>query len=635
MKKSRFTMGGIRSYLLLGLILGLFCSPLRISAQNQWEGNATMGGYGTLPFKGLYGASNSFPRNTVVEVENLETGGKTQVIIVDRLDDDSLLLALSQEAGIALSMVAGSVIRVRAVPAGSTLSDPSRFADEEVYNLDPNANPLAEDLGNGRSAADIEGILAQSRYPADPEESVSEAPTVSELPENFPPNPVDIPGDVSETEEPRLLPVEPSLPLDKNFPRDVSEMEDPRLLSVAPSLAENFPGDVPETEEPRLLPVDPPPPLLGRDVADSFPVLEAPEDLPPSTPAPFEEEPLPGAITFWHPSDFEEETSSFPENFPPDPVDLPEDATETEASRLLAVDPPPPLPGKDDSEVLSVLDVPEEPPSLEVSPEDEPHLLETDSMDIAAISVGESPDDDGDPSVETAVPEVPPTLGVPEIPETPSVMDGYEFSEEDPEAAALAETSLPPPEEPPMMGDPEEGELPATEDGYVPSKDPVYDTEEVELVLAPSEMRPPPESEGIAETSAEEERSGEAAPPQGEGPESPITEEQPDMANGGIPEKPPSPGQSEIAVGVDRSVPMVERLELGSHYIQLGVFGDKGHAVAAVSLVEPDYPALIWYPSTSGELFKVLVGPLMPDESGTLLYLFKADGYGDAFLRKM
>lgn len=95
------------------------------------------------------------------------------------------------------------------------------------------------------------------------------------------------------------------------------------------------------------------------------------------------------------------------------------------------------------------------------------------------------------------------------------------------------------------------------------------------------------------------------------------------------------PPQSEIAVGFDRSVPMVERLELGSHYIQLGVFGDKGHAVAAVSLVEPGYPALIWYPKKSGELFKVLVGPLMPDESGTLLYLFKADGYGDAFLRKM
>ena len=49
----------------------LLFSVLYLSAADAvWEGTAAMSRYGEFPVKGLYGASNSFPVNTVISVEN-------------------------------------------------------------------------------------------------------------------------------------------------------------------------------------------------------------------------------------------------------------------------------------------------------------------------------------------------------------------------------------------------------------------------------------------------------------------------------------------------------------------------------------------------------------------------------------
>jgi len=81
--------------------------------------------------------------------------------------------------------------------------------------------------------------------------------------------------------------------------------------------------------------------------------------------------------------------------------------------------------------------------------------------------------------------------------------------------------------------------------------------------------------------------------------------------------------------------PVVEQLTPGYHYIQVGVYGDESGASAAVSRLEREYPVLVWYPEQTLDHFKVMIGPLLPDESGTLLYLFQNSGFGDAFIRKL
>ena len=58
-------------------IIVLAVSILTVAFQasaSSWEGSAMMGSYGDFPSGGYFAACNSFPRNTAVEVTNLEIG---------------------------------------------------------------------------------------------------------------------------------------------------------------------------------------------------------------------------------------------------------------------------------------------------------------------------------------------------------------------------------------------------------------------------------------------------------------------------------------------------------------------------------------------------------------------------------
>ena len=722
MKKSRFSTMETRLGLILRLVLGLglFCSSHQAFAQNQWEGSATVGGYGILPFKGLYGASNSFPINTLVEIENLENGRNAEVTIVDRLADDSLLVTLSQEAAVALAMTPGSVVRVRAVLVRSALSDSPKFTTDGIYNPDPDIKPGSPGFGK-RGSADIEAILAKSRYPAGGE-PVSQASETQETP------------GISEEALPR-------------------ESEPPRTAKVPEEvLLGDPPGGALEAEAPRLLPVDPSRPFSGRSAVDFPQTFEAPGEISSSVPASSVEEELPPeAIISWKSPGPKEDSLFFPENFPPSLMDFSEKPSEPQTPRLLSVDPPSLRPRAKSSKVFSSFDAPEEPPFSEGEREKIPELLEIEPVDFASAA-SQSPPDDGEefplepiasrfPEVSEIVeaPEVPEVMGgydyaeaaktaeqplnfpangeelplepgipqfseISEVPEVPEVMGGYDYAEaakaaeqplnfpangeelplepgipqfpegseisEEPEVMEGYEYAEAAEEEKPFLIDPEELEGPEEiqeieEDDIqieedVPLVDPLHSGAEVDLVLTPSDMRPPSLPEGLIEDPAMEEaeeeeiRSEVALSPEEAG--GPPSKEEPEII---VEEEPEFPAEEESRIAVEELVadivdeeaeppsapptepslefntPVVERLSPGSHYIQLGVFGNKGHAAEAVSLLDSNYPILIWYPHKSGELYKLLVGPLMPDESGTLLYLFRASGYADAFLRKM
>ena len=69
------------------------------------------------------------------------------------------------------------------------------------------------------------------------------------------------------------------------------------------------------------------------------------------------------------------------------------------------------------------------------------------------------------------------------------------------------------------------------------------------------------------------------------------------------------------------------------YYLQLGVFTSK-EAAGKILRAYPAYPMVIVSgKADNADVFKVVVGPLKRDETGTALYLFKARGYRDAFLR--
>jgi hypothetical protein len=93
-----------------------------LSGGSVWEGAAASGG--DFPESGFYVATNSFPRNTVVDIINLENGKNIRVIVAAGLETPGLLAALSGNAAELLGLRSGSVGRIRMTQP----SDPIAFS---------------------------------------------------------------------------------------------------------------------------------------------------------------------------------------------------------------------------------------------------------------------------------------------------------------------------------------------------------------------------------------------------------------------------------------------------------------------------------------------------------------------------
>lgn len=101
MKKSRVIM-------IVILILGVLCV-----FASSWDGSAVVGAYGDFPLQGYYGACNSFPRNTIIDVTNLANNKTVTIIITRELSTTGILIALSPEAAQVLGITAGTTAMVR------------------------------------------------------------------------------------------------------------------------------------------------------------------------------------------------------------------------------------------------------------------------------------------------------------------------------------------------------------------------------------------------------------------------------------------------------------------------------------------------------------------------------------------
>jgi outer membrane biosynthesis protein TonB len=97
----------IAAFALLALFIFTGASP--------WEGAAVAAPEGELPATGRFVATNSFPRNTIVDITNIETGKSTRAIVAKGLTNPGLLALVSREASELIGIRPGSVIRVRMI----------------------------------------------------------------------------------------------------------------------------------------------------------------------------------------------------------------------------------------------------------------------------------------------------------------------------------------------------------------------------------------------------------------------------------------------------------------------------------------------------------------------------------------
>ncbi|MDR2477498.1 MAG: hypothetical protein LBD18_06915 [Treponema sp.] len=97
----------------MSFFMGIVAVSLLLTGASVWEGSAVMTEGKDMPETGYYVATNSFPRNTVVDITNLENGKTVRGIVASGLDALGLLATLSQGAAESLGLESGSIGRIR------------------------------------------------------------------------------------------------------------------------------------------------------------------------------------------------------------------------------------------------------------------------------------------------------------------------------------------------------------------------------------------------------------------------------------------------------------------------------------------------------------------------------------------
>lgn len=194
---------------------------------------------------------------------------------------------------------------------------------------------------------------------------------------------------------------------------------------------------------------------------------------------------------------------------------------------------------------------------------------------------------------------------------------------------ATPETSTATRSEAPDEGDPEEV---ATPEESAAAESPVgagsssgpaapEHTPPVDAPVAESSEPEGGDEQAISEQADEEQAEEEPETEEGEAESAPA------------PDEPVEPSVTDEIAAAE--LPIVRQLESSSYYLQLGVFSRPASAQRAMRQLGERFPFAV-YPTESEDstLYKVLVGPLNEDEKGAVLYWVRANGYGDAFLRR-
>lgn len=570
-----------------GLLLLIF-STVCVFGRSVWEGNASMGRYGEFPAKGLYAATNSFERNTLIEVENLENGKKATVIVADRLEEPGLFLLLSREAAQTLGVEDDELARVRVTLAHPLQTGMTVSPTDRPYTSDPDINPSAAVGEEVPPAAREAPPAAAEAKPAKPE------PEAEKQPEK-----VAAAGE----EEPEPAPEPEAEP---------EEAEPPQVESLAEK-----PGEAPAPVD--VTPVAPEAPKEEEEKAEPSP---EPEQRFMGT-SELAEVPAAQEYQFGRPS------------LPREPVEEPEKVAEEERVRRGPVISDVPVTAQEDRLDVAALDLPEQPQEIEVAERPAEEAVEEKGPQLTMLEA--SPEDQRLQVDRLDIPEEPqpeevegkgPSLA--ELSERPRAETEVITEEialpEEPEEPTEAEVTEEAPEKPS-----EEPGPPAVVDAEKPSPEEPELPEDAEFVLKPAEPRPPekaapeavPEEEMQPPPEKEEKVAVAEAPPEEPAAEAPAEEP--------AAEAPPE----EPAAAPEEPFRTTGRLAKNSYYVQVGVYAQPNSVNTVVDNLSRTYPVTVYKTEVPrGVSYKVLLGPLNQDESGSVLFNIRNKGFNDAFIRR-
>jgi len=557
----------------------LFCSFLlfallttgAISSDEIWEGNATQIRRGEFESEGYYAASNSFPNGTVIEVENIRNGKSIEVTVLKRIGNNpNLFLLLSNQAAQRLGINKGDVERVRVMIVPDFGSDVQAGAEELTSSQDPDINP---NVGLPEAPSEEEAVEA-----------------VEEVVE------------VAEEQTPRVedsaveaAAVEAAVAAEAGVEKEQSSEEVLIAEKAGRHPQKELYTEPREGESSIALDVEPPPvEMIEKEVEE--PAVEE------------------GTST-----DVAETTLE-----PPRP----------DRESLIALEPSDPLPPEQVESVPEVTGAPEE--TLD------PHRAEG-SVGVAFVQKDPQLPRETTPETEVEPPEIAVSDEVafgPIDPVLPDEVDSakpsgsldppqpestylFAFSPDDPEAPAeeMVETEDKPEAtvEPPEIEvgesvtlSPEEPQPPEKAEADRPE---ITDTAETPVGVREEEV----ELVSVVEPRVEEDAVEAAVEPE----VAPRVEE-------------------EVAVAREREEPdvsaqpaLIGDLAKGrTFFVQLGAYSDEALARSLEATYSKNYPIEVAMTGSGTRgIFRVLVGPLSKDESGTVLYWFRARGFRDAFVR--
>lgn len=597
------------------------------ASASSWEGSAMTGSHDDFPASGYYAACNSFPRDSSVEIVNLENGRTISVVVTKGLDSSGIFMILSVEASRALGLQPGRVARIRAsepristgiAPAAGTGTsydpelNPRVLAAQELkrlgYELEPQT-PASSQVVPGVSATRVEPgtvVLPQLPEPGSPAATASPAgqtPPATTTPELA----------ATGTGLPASAPEARALPVPDETPLRVSVDSAPKVYG-APAFRPEVLGSglaAPAATEPSVALADPLPVSEARAIALA---RSAPERYNDALAGLYNDPDAPGVET----------ASAIARSAPP--YGYPE----ADAALL---DPSAPASGR---ALAYSRSVPEKAPS-DVSPELAWPVLEADELpDVIQLAMTAPPPDI--PSTSLAEGEIifesgagPSTLAR-ETPaygaaETRVTLDDAQLVTSGRPVAGPATDIRPQPAE--LPGELAEA-LEQKPETSVQAGSPATETAPDVALEAPGEyivaLEPSPPKPPVAGT--------ESAPAARTAPAVTTTPAGTAPAVAATPPAPPASVPPAATVPPAGATVVSGALEKGRFYIQLGAYGSESAARDSMARLKTGYAVLLQKVTEKGkDSWRVFVGPLSRDESGVALVRVRAMGFKDAFVK--
>jgi rare lipoprotein A (peptidoglycan hydrolase) len=580
-------VSSIKWQIIIGLLLiiMLFTVSLNLNGEDIWNGNATTIRKGEFDSEGLFAASNSFPLNSKILITNLANGKSSTVTIRKRIPDSSnMFLLLSDEAARDLEMGTYDVVNVEVRVISYGVDEIIGLPDDLPYNPDPDFW-----MGTPRP---ISGYTPSPipEYPVTP----SPPPVVEPTPEATPePTPETTLYPCDETPEPTPETTPESSPEATLETTPETTPEETPLPTPEPVITPEPIGRVPQKnlyllphEDERFMALDYK--TFGKDVPDASKNLslnEAGIDQKKT------DKPVEGGI-------------GDPKKMNEKQVVTSKDLKDPAVESPQILDYTPYAAYEDESQLIAALPPVREKQSLvpEYSSEGYPQ-----SESVIALE----PTEPLAPSAKTGVAEVfdeYPRVSETEMalsPDEPSIQDNRTRGEVSDTAPRVGESEIAlepgepdieskktdtatPTDETPKIKEAEGDHVAVEPDirdktkdtGIEPTNGTGIITGETEIILIPTEMRPPEKIKDesiVAETTV---------------------------------------------------------LAKNSYFVQIGSFTDKSVAYALRDKYLSVYPVVIFSPEASKlKIYNVLIGPLNKPESDTLFFRFKANGIKDAFVK--